>query len=95
MITTINYPEKDWPQGTILTSNSIVKMFEHFFETKVPAEFDTTQLLDLKWTPAEVTQVFLNNMHSPIEGIKWLESSDTWHNTHIKDGADEVKYVKD
>ena len=77
------------------TSTNIVKMFEHFFETQVPAEFDTTKLPDLKWTPAEVTQVFLNNMHSPIEGLKQLESSETLHNIHIKDGADEVKDVKD
>ena len=89
MIITTNYPEKLDKAlirpGRIdlkvkfgpCTSINIVKMFELFFETEVPAEFDTTQLADMKWTPAEVTQVFLNNMHSPIKGLKQLVLSDT------------------
>jgi hypothetical protein len=28
---------------------------------------------DLKLTPADVTQVFLNNIHNPLEGLKQLQ----------------------
>jgi SpoVK/Ycf46/Vps4 family AAA+-type ATPase len=74
LIITTNYPEKLDKAlirpGRIdmkvcfgpMTSKNILEMFEFYFETDVPSEFDTSLLPDLKWTPAEVTQVFLNNM---------------------------------
>ena len=86
LIITTNYPEKLDKAlirpGRIdlkvkfrpYTSDNIVKMFEHYFETPFPAEFDISQLPDLKWTPADVTQVFLNNIHKPLEGLKQLQN---------------------
>ena len=86
LIITTNYPEKLDKAlirpGRIdlkvkfgpCTTDNIVKMFEHYFETPFPAEFDISQLPDLKWTPADVTQVFLNNIHKPLEGLKQLQN---------------------
>ncbi|MCP3680329.1 MAG: AAA family ATPase [Gammaproteobacteria bacterium] len=85
LIITTNYPEKLDKAlirpGRIdlkvkfgpCTTDNIVKMFEHYFETNFPVEFDISQLPDLKWTPADVTQVFLNNIHNPLEGLKQLQ----------------------
>ncbi len=70
-------------------------MFKHYFETEVHLGFDISRLPDLKWTPAEVTQVFKNNMHRPIEGLQKLESRNTLCNIHNKKEADEVKEAKD
>ena len=77
------------------TTDNIVQMFEHYFETEVPAEFDVSRLPDFKWTPAEVTQVFLNNIENPVVGLKQLESSDTLHNIHIKEEANNVNDARD
>ena len=86
LIITTNYPEKLDKAlirpGRIdlkvkfrpCTTDNIVKMFEYYFETTFPAEFDISQLPDLKWTPADVTQVFLNNIHKPFEGLKQLQN---------------------
>ncbi len=49
----------------------------------------------MKWTPAEVTPVFLNNMHRPIEGLQELESRNTLSNIHTNKEAGEVKEAKD
>merc|ERR1712142_221813 len=70
-----------------MTVKNILEMFEHYFEIDVPTEFDTTLLLDLKWTPAEVTQVFLNHMHSPMEGLLQLTNNSSLHNIHLKTEA--------
>merc|ERR1711970_1103951 len=86
LIITTNYPEKLDKAlirpGRIdlkvkfgpMSSKNILEMFEHYFEIDVPSEFNTSLLPDLKWTPAEVTQVFLNNMHKPEEGLEQLAS---------------------
>ncbi len=67
LIITTNYPEKLDKAlirpGRIdlkvkfepCTTDNIVKMFNHYFETEVPAGFDISRLPDLKRTPAEVT----------------------------------------
>ena len=86
LIITTNYPEKldkalirpgridlKVKFGTCTTEN-IVKMFEHYFETPFPAEFDISHLPEFKWTPADVTQVFLNNINKPLEGLKQLQN---------------------
>ena len=96
LIITTNYPEKLDKAlirpGRIdmkvrfgpMSSKNILEMFEHYFEMDVPSEFDTSTLTDGKWTPAEVTQVFLNNINSPLEGLKQLASQSTLENIHLK-----------
>jgi len=96
LIITTNYPEKLDKAlirpGRIdmkvrfgpMTAKNILEMFEHYFEMDVPSEFDCSLLPDLKWTPAEVTQVFLNHMHSPMEGLNLLTSDNSLHNIHLE-----------
>ena len=33
---------------------------------------DVDSLPTMRWTPAEATQIFLNNMHDPVKGIRDL-----------------------
>jgi len=55
------------------TRASLVSMYTHYFDVAgLPSEFDADSLPDDKWTPAEVTQVFLNNMHNPPQGLRDL-----------------------
>lgn len=96
LIITTNYPEKLDKAlirpGRIdmkvrfgpMTSKNILEMFEYYFEIDVPSDFDTALVPDLKWTPAEVTQVFLNNMHSPEEGLQQLTNHTSLQNIHLK-----------
>jgi len=96
LIITTNYPEKLDKAlirpGRIdmkvrfgpMTAKNILEMFEHYFEMDVPSDFDSSLLPDLKWTPAEVTQVFLNHMHSPKEGLMQLTTNTSLHNIHLK-----------
>merc|ERR1711915_1172828 len=96
LIITTNYPEKLGKAlirpGRIdmkvhfgpMTSKNIMEMFEYYFETEVPSDFDTSLLPEMKWTPAEVTQVFLNNMHNPRESLQQLTRDDSLQNIHLK-----------
>eukprot|EP00092_Neocalanus_flemingeri_P066206 GFUD01080626.1.p1 GENE.GFUD01080626.1~~GFUD01080626.1.p1 ORF type:complete len:534 (-),score=150.92 GFUD01080626.1:34-1635(-) len=96
LIVTTNYPEKLDKAlirpGRIdmkvrfgpMTSQNILEMFEHYFEIEAPSEFDISLLPDGKWTPAEVTQVFLNNMNSPMDGLMQLAKHSTLENIHLK-----------
>jgi hypothetical protein len=34
--------------------------------------FDLASLPEMRWTPAEATQIFLNNMNSPAKGLEDL-----------------------
>merc|ERR1712079_639532 len=84
LIITTNYPEKLDKAlirpGRIdmkvrfgpMSSKNILEMFEYYFETEVPSDLDISLLPEMKWTPAEVTQVFLNNMHNPRESLRQL-----------------------
>jgi SpoVK/Ycf46/Vps4 family AAA+-type ATPase len=54
------------------TKDCLVCMYQHFFQTTIPLSFDKTRLPDRKWTPAETTQVFLNHMHAPLQGLAYL-----------------------
>jgi len=54
---------------------NLVDMYNHYFEAELPNDFDVQELPDRVWTPAEATQVFLNNMHSPVQGLKELVHS--------------------
>merc|ERR1712130_615165 len=49
----------------LCTAENIVQMYQHYFETELPTSFDRSRLQDDVYSPAEVTQVFLNNMHKP------------------------------
>merc|ERR1712007_194379 len=68
LIITTNYPEKLDKAlirpGRIgmkvhfgpMNGENIFKMFKHFFEMDPPASVSSSDIPDLKWTPAEVTQ---------------------------------------
>ena len=96
LIITTNYPEKLDKAlirpGRIdmkvhfgpMNGENIIRMYKHFFETDSPASVSSSDLPDLKWTPAEVTQVFLNNMDNPQEALKQLIHSESLENIHLK-----------
>ena len=96
LIITTNYPEKLDKAlirpGRIdmkvhfgpMNGENIIRMYKHFFETDSPASVSSSDLPDLKWTPAEVTQVFLNNMNNPQEALKQLIHSESLENIHLK-----------
>jgi len=96
IIITTNYPEKLDKAlirpGRIdmkvhfgpMNGKNIIEMFKHYFEMDPPATVPIDQLPDLKWTPAEVTQVFLNNMHNPEAALDQLIKSESLENVHLK-----------
>merc|ERR1712061_95264 len=67
-----------------MTGENIIKMYQHFFDTDPPSSVSSSDLPDLKWSPAEVTQVFLNNMNNPEEALKQLISAESLENIHLK-----------
>ena len=94
LIITTNYPEKldrDRP-GMIdmnvhfsqMKSKNIVEIFQHYYEMKILSEFSLFILTDVKLNPAEVAQVFLNNMHNPMEGLQSLITSNSLSNINLK-----------
>ena len=84
LIITTNYPEKlDRAlirPGRIdlklrfdkCTRDNLVDMYTHYFDTELPEGFDRDALPEKRWTPAEATQVFLNNMYRPEVGLREL-----------------------
>merc|ERR1711963_880065 len=96
LIITTNYPEKLDKAlirpGRIdmkvhfgpMNGKNIIEMYKHYFEMDPPANITVDQLPDLKWTPAEVTQVFLNNMHNPEAALEELIKSESLDNVHLK-----------
>jgi hypothetical protein len=96
LIITTNYPEKlDRAlirPGRIdmkvkfgpMTAQNIREMFEHYFESPAPECELSAALPDLRWSPAEVTQVFLNNMHKPMEALRQLAQCQALDNIHLK-----------
>ena len=58
------------------TADNLADMYENFFQAALPDTFDRTSLPDRRWTPAEATQVFLNNMHNPPAGLRQLVSQE-------------------
>lgn len=59
------------------TNQCLVQMYEHFFnDTDIsllwPKQFDKSLLPDDRWTPAETTQILLNNIHDPQRGLTQL-----------------------
>jgi len=88
LVITTNYPEKLDKAlirpGRIdlkvkfdkCTRGNLVDMYQHYFdETSIPDGFDREELPERRWTPAEATQVFLNNMHNPANGLNTLINS--------------------
>jgi len=88
LVITTNYPEKLDKAlirpGRIdlkvkfdkCTRGNLVDMYQHYFdETSIPDGFDREELPERRWTPAEATQVFLNNMHNPANGLNTLLNS--------------------
>merc|ERR1719419_1654544 len=98
LIITTNYPEKLDKAlirpGRIdmkvhfgpMSSKNILEMYENYFENEVPSDFDTSMLPESKWTPAEVTQVFLSNMHNPSGSLRQLTNDSLPHNLEYKHG---------
>merc|ERR1712209_24457 len=62
----------------------IIEMYKHYFESDPPVDVPLENLPDLKWTPAEVTQVFLNHMHHPEAALHQLISAESLDNVHLK-----------
>merc|ERR1712061_559163 len=59
------------------TNHCLVQMYEHFFNdretsTLWPKTFERSQLPNDRWTPAEATQILLNNIHDPQQGLHQL-----------------------
>lgn len=89
LVITTNYPEKLDKAlirpGRIdmkikfdrCTGSCLLDMYRHYFETDdLPPSFDPSHLPDYRWTPAEATQIFLNNMYDPprvLEDLILLE----------------------
>merc|ERR1712117_515319 len=96
LIITTNYPEKLDKAlirpGRIdmkvhfghMTGKNIIEMYKHYFNDEPPLNVPVDKLPDLKWTPAEVTQVFLNNMHEPEKALHQLINSNSLENVHLK-----------
>merc|ERR1712004_264221 len=96
LVITTNYPEKLDKAlirpGRIdmkvnfgpMRGKDITDMFQHYFEMSPPLNVAVEKLPDGKWTPAEVTQVFLNNMHSPEQALNQLINSESLENIHLK-----------
>jgi len=82
LVITTNYPERldkalirpgriDMKiKFDLCTAENILRMYEHYFETEVPSSIDVSKLQDGLYTPAEVTQVFLNNIHHPETALE-------------------------
>jgi len=96
LVITTNYPEKLDKAlirpGRIdmkvnfgpMRGKDITDMFKHYFEMDPPVTVHVERLPERKWTPAEVTQVFLNNMHNPEQALNQLINSDSLENIHLK-----------
>merc|ERR1711963_1120371 len=96
LIITTNYPEKLDKAlirpGRIdmkvrfgpMRGKDILDMYKHYFESDPPVDVPLENLPDLKWTPAEVTQVFLNHMHHPEAALHQLISAESLDNVHLK-----------
>ena len=69
-------------------------MFEHFFNDKDnsslwPENFDKSQVPNDRWTPAEATQILLDNIHDPEQGLLQLVNEFPQAKDTVEDIADQ------
>ena len=74
-------------------------MFEHFFNDKDnlslwPENFDKCQVPNDRWTPAEATQILLDNIHDPEQGLLQLVNEFPKAKDTVEDIADQ-KLISD
>ena len=74
-------------------------MYEHFFNdrdisTLWPEKFDTSQVPNDRWTPAEANQIFLNNIQDPQQGLLQLVNEFPQAKDTVLDIADQ-KLISD
>ena len=75
-------------------------MFEHFFNDKKdnlslwPENFDKSQVPNDRWTPAEATQILLDNIHDPEQGLLQLVNEFPQAKDTVEDIADQ-KLISD
>ena len=74
-------------------------MFEHFFNDKDnlslwPENFDKSQVPNDRWTPAEATQILLDNIHDPEQGLLQLVNEFPQAKDTVEDIADQ-KLISD
>ena len=74
-------------------------MFEHFFKEKDklslwPENFDKSQVPNDRWTPAEATQILLDNIHDPEQGLLQLVNEFPQAKDTVEDIADQ-KLISD
>ena len=74
-------------------------MFEHFFIDKDnlslwPENFDKSQVPNDRWTPAEATQILLDNIHDPEQGLLQLVNEFPQAKDTVEDIADQ-KLISD
>ena len=68
-------------------------MYEHFFNdrdisTLWPEKFDKSQVPNDRWTPAEATQILLNNIQDPQQGLLQLVNEFPQCRDKVDMGAD-------
>ena len=54
------------------TTESLLQMYCHFFHDDLPVGFEPSRLSERRWTPAEATQIFLNNLCDPPQSLEDL-----------------------
>ena len=74
-------------------------MFEHFFNDEDnlslwPENFDKSQVPNDRWTPAEATQILLDNIHDPEQGLLQLVNEFPQAKDTVEDIADQ-KLISD
>ena len=74
-------------------------MYEHFFNdrdisTLWPEKFDKSQVPNDRWTPAEATQILLDNIHDPEQGLQQLVNEFPQAKDTVEDIADQ-KLISD
>ena len=74
-------------------------MYEHFFNdrdisTLWPEKFDKSQVPNDRWTPAEATQILLDNIHDPEQGLLQLVNEFPQAKDTVEDIADQ-KLISD
>lgn len=97
MVITTNYPEKLDSAlirpGRVDVNlkfgkchrDDILGIYKNFYNQDTPMNFNTDRLPNDKWTPAEVVQIFLNDIVSPASALEIIcqDHPDGDHRTRI------------